>query len=231
MNRELFWGSWMLDRLRKLVRGTDLIPQKAYLEDVSAQCPKYASVVSTGPSFAFGTNPDHPNPDDSYFGLTDKGSSWSWSKSATPSTVSVAVPSTKSSRTVTETANSAMRVTFVSGGQKIAITGSNSFEFHYSSSEGGYATLTTETSWHLNFALGAVSDGPGMELPVRRFRQSYLGHTENWFNNSLAWLTNDLISALKHHHKLYLPASGVFLMQDAKFNKRGDLLLGLHYNG
>ncbi|KAF4187874.1 hypothetical protein CNMCM7927_003081 [Aspergillus lentulus] len=34
-----------------------------------------------------------------------------------------------------------------------------------------------------------------------------------------------------YHHKLYLPASGVFLMQDGKFKKRGDLLVGLHYNG
>ncbi|KAF4209151.1 hypothetical protein CNMCM8927_007518 [Aspergillus lentulus] len=47
----------------------------------------------------------------------------------------------------------------------------------------------------------------------------------------MAWLTNDLISASEHHHKLYLPASGVFLMQEAKLNKRGDLLVELHYNG
>ncbi|RHZ67170.1 uncharacterized protein CDV56_109356 [Aspergillus thermomutatus] len=257
MNRELFWASWMLDHLRKLVRGTEMIPQKAYLEDVTAKYPDYASVVSTAPSFAFGTNPDHPNADDSYFALTDEGPEWSWSKYATPSTVSVDVPSTNSKRTVTETAQSAVQVTFVSGGQKIAITGSNSFRFHYSSSEGGHATLTTQTWWHLNFALGAVSDG-GLQItrvadptgvesvttshsfendqlewnyPFGDFAQAISDTLKRWFNNSLAWLTNDLVSALQHHHKLYLPASGVFLMQDAKFNKRGDLLVELHYNG
>ncbi|GFF39427.1 hypothetical protein IFM58399_05573 [Aspergillus lentulus] len=150
-----------------------------------------------------------------------------------------------------------MRVTFVSGGQKIAITGSNSFKFLYSSRQGGHATLTTETSWHLNFALGAVSDG-GLQItrvpdpsgvesvttnhsfenkdlewsyPFDDFPKAISGTLKNWFNHSLAWLTNDLISVLRHHHKLYVPASGVFLMQDAKFNKRGDLLVGLHYNG
>ncbi|KAH8802996.1 hypothetical protein F5884DRAFT_756299 [Xylogone sp. PMI_703] len=244
MNRELFWGSWMLQRLQNLVRGTELIPQEAYLEDVTAQNPGYASVVSTEPRFAFGTNPNHPNAQDSYFALTDKGSECNWSKSATPSTHQIHE-------------NGDRQVTFDSGGHKIAIMGSNSFKFQYSSSEGGRATLTTQTLWHLNFALGAVNDGglqitrvadpPGVEsvtttppfendklswnYPFRDFATAISSTLKSWFNNHLAWLTNDLVGALQHHHKLYLPASGVFLMQDAKFNKRGDLLVGLHYNG
>jgi hypothetical protein len=75
------------------------------------------------------------------------------------------------------------------------------------------------------------SDKLAWEYPFKDFAKAISDTLKSWFDNKLAWLTNDLISALQHHHKLYLPASGVFLIQDAKFNKRGDLLAGLHYNG
>ena len=70
-----------------------------------------------------------------------------------------------------------------------------------------------------------------VEYPVRRFLYISLANMMSYFDNSLAWLTNDMVTALEHQHKLFLPAAGVFLMQDAKFNKRGDLLATLHYNG
>lgn len=119
------------------------------------------------------------------------------------------------------------------------------------------ASFNTSTVWHLNFALGAVSDGglqitrvpdpAGVHACTTTYTDSSSGITWNipfddfctslsqymmsYFDNSLAWLTNDMVTALEHQHKLFLPAAGVFLMQDAKFNKRGDLLATLHYNG
>jgi hypothetical protein len=103
MNRDLFWGSWMLKRLQNLVRGTELIPQEVYLEDATAQYPKYSFTVLTRPTFEFGTNPDHANAEDSYFELTDNGSGWSWSKSVSSRVVSINVPSdNNSTRTVAQ---------------------------------------------------------------------------------------------------------------------------------
>lgn len=52
------------------------------------------------------------------------------------------------------------------------------------------------------------------------FIEKYMGNIEN-----------SLIHALQHHHKLFLPASGTFLMKNAEFNSRGDLMVSLHYNG
>jgi hypothetical protein len=53
----------------------------------------------------------------------------------------------------------------------------------------------------------------------------------NAFNYNIGAIENDLIYALANQQKLFLPASGIFLMEDAKFNDRGDLLATLHYNG
>lgn len=41
----------------------------------------------------------------------------------------------------------------------------------------------------------------------------------------------NLLYALANQHKLFLPAAGTFLMKDPKFNKRGDLVVNLQYNG
>lgn len=41
----------------------------------------------------------------------------------------------------------------------------------------------------------------------------------------------DLMNALGNQHRLFLPAKGYFLMKDPVFNSKGDLLVGLTYNG
>lgn len=42
---------------------------------------------------------------------------------------------------------------------------------------------------------------------------------------------NNLLGALENQNKLFLPAAGTFLMKDPLFNKRGDLMVSLAYNG
>ncbi len=51
------------------------------------------------------------------------------------------------------------------------------------------------------------------------------------FENHLGAVENNLVDALASQHKLFLPAGGTFLMKDANFNSRGDLVATLHYNG
>lgn len=119
------------------------------------------------------------------------------------------------------------------------------------------AYFTSNTNWHLNFALESVTDG-GLQItrvadptgvspstttsthatqhliwdmPYDDMCKNLSKWVENYFTFSLGWLTNALVNALQHQHHLFLPASGVFLMQNPRFNSRGDLLVGLHYNG
>jgi hypothetical protein len=62
--------------------------------------------------------------------------------------------------------------------------------------------------------------------------------TEKFSNGLDKYLTTDtheiqnaLLSSLKGHDRLLLPASGTFLMKNPMFNNRGDLLVTLSYNG
>ena len=56
-------------------------------------------------------------------------------------------------------------------------------------------------------------------------------YVDSWFSSDLGSVENNLIDALAHQHQLFLPASGTFLMMNACFNDRGDLLAGMTYNG
>ncbi|KAK3319975.1 hypothetical protein B0T19DRAFT_468045 [Cercophora scortea] len=259
MNRAQFWGDWLLtaDLLRKLARGTEMIPTAPYIKDVSSDYPDEDAVVEVAPRFVFGKNPDHPSEDGSYFAFIDHGSEWTWTGNLLSKSESVYVPSNGKTSSLEETARSSVKATFVAGGQRIIITGSNWFIMRYSKNTGEHSTAKVETAWHLTFALAAVNDG-GLQItrvpdPARTENVKTTVTSENngvnwsypwdkfagiisstlrgWFDSSLAWLTNGLINALKGHHRLFLPASGVFLMQDPRFNKRGDLLVGLHYDG
>lgn len=111
------------------------------------------------------------------------------------------------------------------------------------------------TSWYLNFALGVVSDG-GLQIArvddanpacTTTYTQTSVGvnwkggwdtfakdiseRTNNFFKNHLGQMYNNLQEDLKKEHKLFLPAGGTFLMKGAVFNRRGDLMASLTYNG
>ncbi|KAF3200180.1 hypothetical protein TWF191_002816 [Orbilia oligospora] len=156
--------------------------------------------------------------------------------------------------------DSGTTLTFDEGGQKISVVGKNQFHFEFhdeASWGGGSGGFTATTDWHLNFALGAVNDGglqitripdpDGVPASTTTGTQFIYGfyHEENfvnyckgvddalsyYFDNNISTVTNSLISALQNQNQLVLPGNGVFLMEDARFNKRGDLLVDLHYNG
>jgi hypothetical protein len=115
--------------------------------------------------------------------------------------------------------------------------------------------MTLNSNWHLDFVMQAVTDG-GLDIvryddgtpPVTTTHSStndgiwwkidyetYVSQIDDWtkgyLDQNINWLINNLSEALQNQHKLFLPGSGIFLMSDAKFNQRGDLLATLAYNG
>lgn len=106
--------------------------------------------------------------------------------------------------------------------------------------------------WHVNLVLGVVSDG-GLQVKLddsdttdicTAVSQSYNDGLDlssaaadmksqftSLLSKGLGSMKNNLQDALKNQHKLYLPASGVFLMRDAEFNRGGDLLASMSFNG
>lgn len=117
------------------------------------------------------------------------------------------------------------------------------------------STMTLESKWHLDSVVGAVNDG-GLDIsryddgtpPVTTTQSgtndgivwsvdysTYVDEVDDWITNyleqNIGWLFDELSVTLHNQHKLFLPGSGVFLMSDAKFNQRGDLLATLAYNG
>ena len=111
--------------------------------------------------------------------------------------------------------------------------------------------MTFDTVWTLNLALAAVEDGgvvfkdighnasakgwqegnlswhDSAETVADRFRDGLNGQLGRTFS-SKEW---NLLNALRNQHRLFLPGKGSFLMKDPKFNKRGDLMVQLDYNG
>lgn len=118
-------------------------------------------------------------------------------------------------------------------------------------------SFTIWTSWHVNFTLGVVSDG-GLQIVripdpdgTSACTVSGKSSTEglNWniswddsikqientidtnLNQGIDVVANAIQDSLANQHKFFLPASGTFLMRDAEFNHRGDLMTTLFYNG
>ncbi|KAK3680773.1 hypothetical protein B0T22DRAFT_445934 [Podospora appendiculata] len=109
-----FWGDWLLtaNLLRKLARGTEMVPTAPYIEDVTYNYRGYAA--SDG---------------DSYFAFTDDGLQWAWNEKLLSASDSVYVPTASKTAYAEETGfeTSLVKVTFVAGGQRIFVTGSNWF--------------------------------------------------------------------------------------------------------
>jgi hypothetical protein len=115
------------------------------------------------------------------------------------------------------------------------------------------STVIITSSWHFKMALQGVDDG-GVEFV--RVSDNEPCKTEYKDDGNLSWTTslgdvaaefsseinsyltlgttnveNTLLGALENQNKLFLPAAGTFLMKDPLFNKRGDLMVSLAYNG
>ncbi|KAF3148516.1 hypothetical protein TWF594_000927 [Orbilia oligospora] len=260
MNSNIFWDTWLLPLLQELNMQTLVYPETPYLKfaddagSVWAICEYHVgnnnpSVSASDSTFAWTRSTDG-----------DGKPSWTWSSSLPPSSNEVVDENGVWTVSSSETSQSSTTLTFNEGGRKISIVGKNQFHFEFhdeASWGGGSGGFTATTDWHLNFALGAVNDGglqitripdpDGVPASTTTGTQFIYGfyHEENfvnyckgvdnalsyYFDNNISTVTNSLISALQNQNQLVLPGNGVFLMEDARFNKRGDLLVDLHYNG
>ncbi|KAL2022075.1 hypothetical protein VTK56DRAFT_6119 [Thermocarpiscus australiensis] len=248
MNSRLFWDRWMLPLFKKVNQELQLIPQEPYL----ASSTDTNWDVDCAPRFNFGANASHTSDTDPYFDFSNFG----WNGGQLDSPEASTTGNSGNRVKAYDTATSSTSVSFDVGGQKLSITGSSEFFFKLYYPGSGYnATMTLNSNWHLDFVLGAVTDG-GLDItryddgtpPVTTSHSStndglvwktdyatYVAEIDSWITSYLdqdiGWLINDLSAALQNQHKLFLPGSGIFLMSDAKFNQRGDLLATLYYNG
>ena len=111
--------------------------------------------------------------------------------------------------------------------------------------------MTFNITWTLVLALAAVEDGgvvfkeashsvtvtheqeggmpwsPPAETVGNDFERDLRSRLHSKFRD----IERKLLNALRNQHRLFLPGKGSFLMKDPKFNKRGDLLVDLAYNG
>lgn len=69
------------------------------------------------------------------------------------------------------------------------------------------------------------------KVPIEQMVNNIRAGTEKEVQKAYASVEDNLLHALANQHKLFLPAKGTFLMKDPKFNRRGDLLVALEYNG
>ncbi|KAK6510177.1 hypothetical protein TWF481_004890 [Arthrobotrys musiformis] len=207
------------------------------------------SVSSSDPAFAWTRAVDG-----------DGKPSWTWSSTLPPASNEVVDENGVWTVSSSETSQCSTTLTFDEGGQTISLVGKNTFHFEFhdeASWGGGSGGFTAETNWHINFAIGPVNDGSlqitripdqpdtpasvtkGTEFIYGFYHEDrfidYCHSVDNaisyYFDNNISQVTNSLVSAFENQNKLVLPGNGVFLMERARFNKRGDLLVDLHYNG
>ncbi|PVF91370.1 hypothetical protein CPB86DRAFT_770749 [Serendipita vermifera] len=255
MNAQQFWTQWLLPLVQVVNRETEICPTKPYVDA------NWGGGFVVGPRFYIGWNEKHTSSSDSYFSFKEASTPvWIWSGDQIKSDAEASSDwgSWWNRVQVWQDAQSSSNIRFQQGGQKISFSGTSTFNFSVlqtGAASGPYKTeakFNITTNWYLDFALGVVSDG-GLQIArigggctsVGKSESAGIDWTIEWkkwveqisesinsvFKQNLGGLENALIEALAHQHKLFLPASGVFLMQDAKFNNRGDLLARLHYNG
>ncbi|KAK0630858.1 hypothetical protein B0T17DRAFT_616462 [Bombardia bombarda] len=247
MNTRLFWDRWMLPLFKRINQQLQLIPQEPSLGPSSD--PNWD--IQCAPNFAFGVNSAHTSDTDPYFDF----SSLAWNGGELDSPEASTTGNFGDIAKAYDTASSTTNISYDVGGQKISITGTSQFYFKVYFPNDGSSNMTINSNWHLDFVLGAVTDGG---LDITRYNDgtpavstthssenhglvwsidypTYVAQVDGWINSylelNIGWLINNLSSALQNQYKLFLPGSGIFLMADAKFNERGDLLATLSYNG
>ncbi|KAH8586883.1 hypothetical protein B0O99DRAFT_748021 [Bisporella sp. PMI_857] len=255
MNSDQFWGNYLLILLQRLNRAAEIYPLKP-----SVYADTFGKVVVV-PNGLIGYNPDHQDPTDKYFKFMkdDKPTKWRWlGDRLKASAEDNAGPGAWLNHIEChQSAQSGSWVCADVGGQGIHIAGQSKLriEVKKTGSAGGgskEATCEITTDWHVNFALGVVSDGglqitrikdENAEVTVKstntnsgfenfdELASSVKGQIQKNLDNNIGYVVNHLIDDFAHEHQLFLPASGTFLVANAKFNNRGDLMAALSYNG
>ncbi|KAB2569531.1 hypothetical protein DBV05_g11796 [Lasiodiplodia theobromae] len=257
MNKAQFWDSWLLPLLQEINAMTEVYPAKPYVDA------NWDGSGVVGPRYYIGYNPDHRSSTDPYFQFSEGWGGWNWSSQRHESSGEASSDwgSWWNHIRVNESATSSSYIRFMPGGQAITISGRSDFHFDVLQTgvvSGPFKTeahYTVTSNWHLNFALGVVSDGglqiariddpsgtpactstgygydEGIDAPWEDYVRKFSEIINQYFENNLGAVLNSLQNALADQHKLFLPASGTFLMRDALFNTRGDLMVSLFYNG
>ncbi|KAL7910308.1 hypothetical protein GGI35DRAFT_479170 [Trichoderma velutinum] len=257
LNRSLFWP-WMFSVLRDVVKSMVPVPDTPtlYWDNTDPSHP-YASAmqyhfgdnaasddtyqfVSTGPGqWSWTGRP-----------LTSSNKVSNPSDSSDSETIaeSVNVPVSGAAPV------SGGTLSFTAGQEQISLTGKSTFVLrvdHSRKKNPTYTLMTFVLTWSVSIAVASVDDG-GVQFSIT----NHTVDTESTSEGNLSWVptvdvvaaqfksqmsnslinaaanaNNNLMNALANQHRLYLPAKGHFLMHDPVFNSKGDLLVGLTYNG
>ncbi|RFU77336.1 hypothetical protein TARUN_4888 [Trichoderma arundinaceum] len=145
-------------------------------------------------------------------------------------------------------------LTFTAGSEQITLTGKSSFVFrvdHDTGKRNKYTLMTFVLNWTIGIAMASVEDGgvvfrisstavncnatsegnlswnPPADVVASEFKSQMTSSLSSAVGKAEA----DLMNALANQHRLFLPAKGSFLMRDPVFSSKGDLMVGLTYNG
>ncbi|KAF9779930.1 hypothetical protein IL306_001058 [Fusarium sp. DS 682] len=111
--------------------------------------------------------------------------------------------------------------------------------------------MTFTLTWSVDIGMASVEDGglvfnvmrtstdvQGSQVgdlswnpPVEQVEQEFQEALASNMDYAIQKAKDDLQHALANQHRLFLPAVDVFLMRDPVFNQKGDLMVGLTYNG
>ncbi|KAL7948583.1 hypothetical protein V8C42DRAFT_314890 [Trichoderma barbatum] len=251
LNRSLFWP-WMFTVLRDVVISTIPVPDTPtlYWDNTDKDHP-YASRME----YHFG---DRTATNNDYKFVSAGPGKWSWAGRPLTSSKQVYNPgNSNDSETIVESVNygggSGGILSFNAGQEQISLTGKSTFilRVDHDSKRDTYTQMVFTLTWTIAIAMAAVENG-GVVFKVTNHAvgtqsssegnlswaeteevvaAKFASQMSNSLSNAVSRAENDLMNALANQHRLFLPAKGHFLMKDPVFNSRGDLLVGLTYNG
>ncbi|KAL7934281.1 hypothetical protein V8C35DRAFT_280034 [Trichoderma chlorosporum] len=252
LNRSLFWP-WMFSVLRDVVISMIPVPDEPILYWDSTD-PAYPYM--DGMAYHFG---DNTASEDEYQFIPTGPGQWSWTGRPLNTSKQVFNPGNHGdSETINESVNvpplaNGGTLSFTAGKEQITLTGKSTFVLRvdHTTKKSTYTKMTFVMTWSASIAMTSVVDGGvvfkivnhsvdttsasegnlGWKDTVEVVAAQFKTQMNNSFVNAAANAENNLMNVLANQQRLYLPAKGHFLMRDPVFNSRGDLLVGLTYNG
>ncbi|KAI2465524.1 hypothetical protein F4781DRAFT_21034 [Annulohypoxylon bovei var. microspora] len=261
MNSDIFWGDWLLPLLQGLNKGAEVIPDEPSNEYYphpsdgwhwSAGMCFHVGVNEThgtkDPYYAFTKNSWYP-------GIWN----WNGNRKTSSKTVSDGGSYTQTV-TETSTTSTQLSFDQGGQGVALKGKTVFEFNVQFArggTPSGKPSHLTITSEWRFKMAVSSVSDGgiqfarvpeaandqpctvtvdatPGSIIWKGGFegvKRIFSNQLNNYIDNDTHKIQNALLRSLDGQDRLFLPASGTFLMKDPKFNARGDLLVALNYNG
>ncbi|KAI0841843.1 hypothetical protein F5Y06DRAFT_258375 [Hypoxylon sp. FL0890] len=261
MNSDIFWGKWLLPLLQGLNKGAEIIPDEPTNEYFPNPSDGYhwaagmcyhvgvsGSHGTTDPYYAFTKSNWSPGT------WTWSGKQRKWSKTVSDGSHTTHVVS-QTSTTSTELSFDQGGQGVTLKGKTVF---DFNVQFNWDNSPMGKPShLTITSEWHFKMAVSRVDDGdlqfarvkqPTDEKPCtvtvvadpgdvtwksgfESIKHNFSDTLNSYIDEDTHEIQNALLRSLKGQDRLFLPASGTFLMKDPKFNNRGDLLVTVSYNG